>query len=103
MSHLHLDNLQCTYDRTVAVRHLDLRVAQGELLALLGPSGCGKSTTLRMVAGFVPPSAGRILFGERDVTHAPPHAPPPVVAAPPAPPLAPLAAPLFQAVPAISK
>ncbi|MCT8180286.1 ABC transporter ATP-binding protein [Variovorax sp. CY25R-8] len=74
MSHLHLDNLQCTYDRTVAVRHLDLRVAQGELLALLGPSGCGKSTTLRMVAGFVPPSAGRILFGERDVTHAPPHA-----------------------------
>ncbi|MDN6886225.1 ABC transporter ATP-binding protein [Variovorax sp. CAN2819] len=74
MSYLRLDNLQCTYDRTVAVRNLDLGVAQGELLALLGPSGCGKSTTLRMVAGFVQPSAGRIFFGEREVTHAPPHA-----------------------------
>ncbi|MDP9995143.1 putative spermidine/putrescine transport system ATP-binding protein [Variovorax boronicumulans] len=74
MSYLRLDNLQCTYDRTVAVRNLNLDVAQGELLALLGPSGCGKSTTLRMVAGFVKPSAGRILFGERDVTHTPPHA-----------------------------
>ena len=74
MSHLRLDNLQCVYDRTVAVQNLNLDVAQGELLALLGPSGCGKSTTLRMVAGFVPPSAGRILFGERDVTHTPAHA-----------------------------
>ncbi|MBN8754980.1 MULTISPECIES: ABC transporter ATP-binding protein [Variovorax] len=74
MSYLRLDNLQCTYDRTVAVRNLNLDVAQGELLALLGPSGCGKSTTLRMVAGFVQPSAGRIFFGEREVTHAPPHA-----------------------------
>jgi putative spermidine/putrescine transport system ATP-binding protein len=74
VSYLRLENLQCTYDRTVAVRNLNLDVAQGELLALLGPSGCGKSTTLRMVAGFVPPSAGRILFGERDVTRAPPHA-----------------------------
>ena len=74
MSQLRLENLQCIYDRTVAVQNLNLDVAQGELLALLGPSGCGKSTTLRMVAGFVPPSAGRIFFGERDVTHAPPHA-----------------------------
>ncbi|MFT3802082.1 MAG: ABC transporter ATP-binding protein [Burkholderiaceae bacterium] len=74
MSHLRLENLQCTYDRTVAVSHLDLEVAQGELVALLGPSGCGKSTTLRMVAGFVTPSEGRILIGERDVTRLPPHA-----------------------------
>lgn len=74
MSYLLLENLQCVYDRTVAVQNMNLNVAQGELLALLGPSGCGKSTTLRMVAGFVPPSSGRIVFGDRDVTQLPPHA-----------------------------
>jgi putative spermidine/putrescine transport system ATP-binding protein len=49
-------------------------VKQGEMVALLGPSGCGKTTTLRMVAGFVAPSAGRVLIGGTDVTQAPPHA-----------------------------
>jgi ABC-type Fe3+/spermidine/putrescine transport system ATPase subunit len=51
-----------------AVRALDLAVRPGEFLTLLGPSGCGKTTTLRMIAGFQPPSSGRILFGADDVT-----------------------------------
>jgi NitT/TauT family transport system ATP-binding protein len=45
---------------TLAVRGIDLDIAQGEVLALLGPSGCGKSTLLRMVAGMSEASAGRI-------------------------------------------
>ena len=49
-------------DGTVALRGLDLVVAQGEFLTLLGPSGCGKSTTLRMLAGLEAPTAGRIAF-----------------------------------------
>ncbi|HEY0524503.1 MAG TPA: ABC transporter ATP-binding protein, partial [Stellaceae bacterium] len=48
-------------------------VPQGELLVLLGPSGCGKTTTLRIVAGFVEASEGRVRLGERDVTDEPPY------------------------------
>jgi iron(III) transport system ATP-binding protein len=52
---------------------LTLDIPSGELFTLLGPSGCGKTTLLRMLAGFVAPDAGRILFGERDVTALPAH------------------------------
>ena len=51
-----------------AVRDVSLDVRPGELLTLLGPSGCGKTTTLRMIAGFQEPDAGRILIGGQDVT-----------------------------------
>ena len=51
-----------------AVREVSLAVAPGELVTLLGPSGCGKTTTLRMIAGFEQPDAGRVLIGEEDVT-----------------------------------
>ncbi|MEO8507335.1 MAG: ABC transporter ATP-binding protein [Betaproteobacteria bacterium] len=54
-----------------AARDVRLDVAPGEFLTLLGPSGCGKTTTLRMIAGFEQPDAGRILFGGQDVTHMP--------------------------------
>ena len=52
---------------------IDLRIAAGELFFLLGPSGCGKTTLLRAVAGLNEPEEGRILAGDRDVTHLPPH------------------------------
>jgi spermidine/putrescine transport system ATP-binding protein len=55
-----------------AVRDLSLEIAQGEFFTLLGPSGCGKTTTLRMVAGFEDPSAGRILIDGVDVAGLPP-------------------------------
>ncbi|MBI4571906.1 MAG: ABC transporter ATP-binding protein [candidate division NC10 bacterium] len=51
-----------------AVRDVSLTVQPAELLTLLGPSGCGKTTTLRMIAGFEQPDAGRIFIGEQDVT-----------------------------------
>ena len=54
-------------ERTVAVDDITLEVARGELLTLLGPSGCGKTTTLRMIAGFERPTAGRIVVNGRDV------------------------------------
>jgi spermidine/putrescine transport system ATP-binding protein len=55
-----------------AVEHVDLRIAEGEFFSLLGPSGCGKTTTLRMIAGFEEPSAGRILLHGRDMVGVPP-------------------------------
>ena len=54
-----------------AARDVTLDVAPGEFLTLLGPSGCGKTTTLRMIAGFEKPDAGRILFSGEDVTSLP--------------------------------
>jgi putative spermidine/putrescine transport system ATP-binding protein len=74
MAQLKLSSLAKHFGTAVAVEHVDLEVQDGELVALLGPSGCGKTTTLRMVAGFVTPTAGQILIGGKDVTHAPPYA-----------------------------
>jgi spermidine/putrescine transport system ATP-binding protein len=50
---------------------VDLSIDKGEFFSLLGPSGCGKTTTLRMIAGFEEPTAGRILIAGRDVTEVP--------------------------------
>jgi iron(III) transport system ATP-binding protein len=52
-------------DRPPAVDGLTLAVERGQILALLGPSGCGKTTTLRLIAGFETPDAGRVLIGGR--------------------------------------
>jgi spermidine/putrescine ABC transporter ATP-binding subunit len=56
-----------------AVDALDLAIFEGEFLSLLGPSGCGKTTTLNLIAGFVEPTAGRILIDGEDVTSRPAH------------------------------
>src|SRR5438445_2637967 len=56
-----------------AVAGLDLAAERGEFLTLLGPSGCGKTTVLRMIAGLVPPTAGRISVDGVDVTAMPAH------------------------------
>ncbi len=73
MSDLLLEGLSKRYGDSVAVERVDLAVNQGELVALLGPSGCGKTTTLRMVAGFILPTTGRVTIGGTDVTTLPPH------------------------------
>ncbi|MBW3614156.1 MAG: betaine/proline/choline family ABC transporter ATP-binding protein [Actinobacteria bacterium] len=56
----------------VAVDHLDLEVAAGEICVLVGPSGCGKTTTMRMINRLVEPTSGRILLDGEDVTHCDP-------------------------------
>ena len=74
MSTLSLQALEKRYGTAApAVDKVSLEVGQSEFVALLGPSGCGKTTILRMIAGFVEPTSGRILVGDRDVTHAAPH------------------------------
>ncbi|GAA2517036.1 ABC transporter ATP-binding protein [Rarobacter incanus] len=55
-----------------AVNDLNLHIEDGEFLVLVGPSGCGKSTSLRMLAGLEDVNSGRILIGDRDVTHVQP-------------------------------
>ena len=74
MSFVIIEELTKTFEKTVAVQPLSLEIGQGEFFALLGPSGCGKSTTLRMLAGFIDPTAGRIQVRGQDITHLAPEA-----------------------------
>ena len=57
----------------MAVDDVTLDIAAGEFFALLGPSGCGKTTSLRMIAGFEMPDAGRVHVGGEDITDVPVH------------------------------
>jgi spermidine/putrescine transport system ATP-binding protein len=68
-----LRNVTKAFGDFVAVRDLGLDIAPGEFFTLLGPSGCGKTTTLRMIAGFEQPTAGRVLIDGRDVAGLPAH------------------------------
>jgi ABC-type Fe3+/spermidine/putrescine transport system ATPase subunit len=72
MARVRLVSVTKHFGQTVAVQNFDLDVADGEFVTLLGPSGCGKTTTLRMIAGLIEPTSGRILFDDQDVTGLPP-------------------------------
>jgi iron(III) transport system ATP-binding protein len=63
-----LRGLTKRFGEAVALDNVSLEIAQGTLVCLLGPSGCGKTTALRLVAGFIEPTAGEILLGDRVVS-----------------------------------
>ena len=67
-----LQDVAKSYGKFAAVKRTTLEIREGEFLSLLGPSGCGKTTTLRMIAGFVGLTEGRIHFDGDDVTDLPP-------------------------------
>jgi spermidine/putrescine transport system ATP-binding protein len=62
-----LDRVGMTFGATQAVSDVSFRVEAGEFFSILGPSGCGKTTILRMIAGFIEPTAGRVLIGGQDM------------------------------------
>ncbi len=75
-----LENLRKTFpnrnkkvrEDVVAVDNFSFEIPDGELVGLLGPSGCGKSTTLNLICGLEKPTAGKIFFGDEEVTRLPP-------------------------------
>lgn len=73
MADVVLERVIKDYGGQIVVDGVDLAVRSGEFVTLLGPSGCGKTTCLRMIAGFIAPSSGRILLDDRDTTSVPPH------------------------------
>ena len=73
MSEVSFEKVEKRFGAHVAVRGIDLLVRPGEFVTLLGPSGCGKTTCLRMIAGFIAPTSGRIVMGGRDITALPPY------------------------------
>ena len=72
-SSLRLEALEKHYGGVFALMPTDIELRPGEFFSLIGPSGSGKSTLLGMVAGFVPPSGGRILVDGADVATLPPY------------------------------
>ena len=62
-----VDCLAKIFERGAAVENLSFEVGQNEFVTLVGPSGCGKSTTLRMVAGLVPPTNGKVYIQGKEV------------------------------------
>jgi spermidine/putrescine transport system ATP-binding protein len=72
---LRLESVSKVYPGTEkpAVEGVDLLIQPGEFFSLLGPSGSGKTTTLRMIAGFERPTAGRVFLGDTEITAKPPH------------------------------
>jgi iron(III) transport system ATP-binding protein len=68
MASVTLSDLTKEFPGAKPVTDVSLVIRDGELIALLGPSGCGKTTTLRMIAGFIPPTRGEIRVGDRVVS-----------------------------------
>jgi len=68
-----LDGVTKRYQGHTAVAEVSMTVPEGAFVTLLGPSGCGKSTVLRMISGFVEPTAGDIRIGGRSVVGLPPY------------------------------
>ena len=68
-----IESVAHRFGTLLALDGVDLHIAEGEFFSLLGPSGCGKTTLLNIIAGFLAPSAGRVVLGGRDITSLPPH------------------------------
>jgi len=68
-----IDRLRKSYGAITAVDSVSLDIPAGSFVTLLGPSGSGKTTTLNLIAGFLSPDSGEILFDERAISNVPPH------------------------------
>ncbi|NBV34732.1 MAG: ABC transporter ATP-binding protein, partial [Proteobacteria bacterium] len=64
-------NLKKTFGPKVAVGGVTFKVEKGEVLGFLGPNGAGKSTTMRMITGFIPPTAGEAIIGGFNIVEHP--------------------------------
>ena len=70
---IELKDITKEFNGQVVLRGIDLTIEQNEFVTLLGPSGCGKTTKLRIIGGFVEPSAGEVLFDGKSILDTPAH------------------------------
>ncbi len=71
MGSIRIEGLGRTFGGVTAVDDISMEIRDGDFLVLLGPSGCGKTTLLRMIAGLLEPTSGRIVLDGEDITTAP--------------------------------
>jgi branched-chain amino acid transport system ATP-binding protein len=74
MSLLALHEIHSFYGHIHALKGISVEVNEGEIVTLIGSNGAGKSTTLRTISGLIHPKPGKILLGDRDISHMKPHA-----------------------------
>lgn len=70
---IELKNISVSFGDNKVLDDLNLYIRNGEFITLLGPSGCGKTTTLRIIAGFVDPDEGEVIFDDKKINDLPPH------------------------------
>lgn len=70
---IELRGISTAFDGQKVLDNLNLNIEEDEFLTLLGPSGCGKTTTLRIIAGFVQPDQGEVLFYDKNINSLPPY------------------------------
>jgi len=70
---IELKNISVTFEDLQVLKDLNLYIRDKEFITFLGPSGCGKTTTLRIIAGFIEPDEGEVIFDGQKINHVPPH------------------------------
>ncbi len=70
---IELKNISVSFDNERILENLNLSIRDGEFITFLGPSGCGKTTTLRVIAGFLQPDDGDVIFDAKRINGVPPH------------------------------
>ncbi len=73
MSLLQVQNVSRHFGSLIAVNGVSMTVGKGELRAVIGPNGAGKTTFFNMISGFFPPTSGKIILDDQDITELPPH------------------------------
>ena len=68
-----LKNISVTFGNNQVLKDLNLYIRDKEFITFLGPSGCGKTTTLRIIAGFIEPDEGEVIFEDKKMNGVPPH------------------------------
>lgn len=70
---LTIDNLKKYFGFVKAVDHVNLEIKEGEIVSIIGTNGAGKTTLVNLISGYIRPDSGRILFLDKDITHASPY------------------------------
>lgn len=70
---IELKNISVSFGDETILKDLNLYIRDGEFITLLGPSGCGKTTTLRIIAGFLEPDSGEVIFEDKCINGVPAH------------------------------
>jgi len=73
MNSLRCENLSKSFDGVHALAEVTMEFPSSGIIAIIGPNGAGKTTLLNVLTGFLQPQNGRFFFGERELTHMPPH------------------------------